>query len=137
MRRMLNLLLFFVLALTVSATAIAGQQTSTRSSVSCSGAVSWQTAKSVVGRYATIKGRVAGTTFASFSNGSPTFLDIGASYPSTKRVTVVIWIENRNKFGAPEAKYKGHTICVHGYVDSYDGVPEIEAKAPSQILVTR
>ena len=137
MRRLINLVLLIALTLTLSATASARQQSPSHSSSCCSGAVSWQTARNLVGRSATVKGRVVGTKFASSSNGSPTFLDIGANYPSAKRVTVVIWIENRGKFGVPEARYKGHTICVHGYVGEYAGAPEIEATAPSQIFVTQ
>ena len=109
--------------------------TGTRATASCRGAVSWQNARSYVGRYATIKGWVAGTKYAASSNGSPTFLNLGADYPSSRRVTVVIWFENRARFGAPERRYKGHTICVRGFVDTYAGVPEIEATSPSQIAV--
>jgi hypothetical protein len=136
MRRIANLGLLLALTLSVSATANARSQAPARSSSLCSGAVSWQTARSVVGQYATIKGRVASTKFASTSNGSPTFLNIGAAYPSAKRVTVVIWIENRSRFGVPESRYKGHTICVRGYVDIYSGAPQIEATSPSQIFVS-
>jgi len=49
----------------------------------------------------------------------------------------VIWIENRARFGAPELRYRGHTVCVRGLVDSYDGIPEIEATSPGQIAVAR
>ena len=103
--------------------------------VSCQGTISWRVANSVVGRLATIRGRVAGTRFASSSNGSPTFLNIGVDYPDPRRFTVVIWIENRASFGRPEVRYRGHTICVRGVVESYRGVPEIEARSPSQIRV--
>ena len=137
MRLIFNLLLVLAVTLTVGATASAQRQSPSLSSSLCAGAVSWQTAKTVVGRYATVKGRVAGSKFASASNGSPTFLNLGVDYPSAKRFTVVIWMKNRDKFGVPEARYKGHTICVHGYVDSYRGVPEIEATDPSQIFVSR
>jgi hypothetical protein len=60
-----------------------------------------------------------------------------AAYPSPRRVQVVIWIENRARFGAPELRYRGHTVCVRGLVDSYDGIPEIEATSPGQIAVAR
>lgn len=104
---------------------------------SCRGAVAWQNARHYVGRYATVKGPVAGTKFAARSNGSPTFLDIGVEYPNPRRFTVVIWIENRRRFGAPERRYLGHVLCVRGIVQSYRGVPEIEATSPSQIAVLR
>jgi DNA/RNA endonuclease YhcR with UshA esterase domain len=56
-------------------------------------------------------------------------------YPDPRRFTVVIWIENRASFGRPEVRYRGHTICVRRIVESYRGVPEIEARSPSQIRV--
>jgi hypothetical protein len=104
---------------------------------SCKGAATWQTAKRYIGRIATITGRVAGTKYASSSNGSPTFLDIGLSYPDSRRFTVVIWGNHRASFGAPETRYRNHVICVRGFVDTYNGVPQIEATSPSQIIVTR
>jgi hypothetical protein len=91
----------------------------------------------MVGRVATIQGRVAGTRFAASSNGSPTFLNLGVDYPNPSRFTVLIWIENRSAFGRPEVRYRGHTICVHGLVSSYQGVPEIVARSVSQISVIR
>jgi hypothetical protein len=89
----------------------------------------------MIGRYATIRGYIAGTKYASYSNGSPTFLNMGVDYPSSRRVTVVIWQENRGRFGRPEVRYLHKTICVRGYVGTYAGVPDIEASSPSQIAV--
>ncbi len=111
--------------------------TAASSSLSCRGAVSWQRTAALVGRVATVTGRVAGATYASSSNGSPTFLNVGHNYPNPSRFTVVIWIENRAAFGRPEVKYRGRTICVHGLVSSYAGVPEIVARTPLQITIIR
>ena len=105
------------------------------SSASCSGAVSWRSAPRMVGRVATIKGPVRSTKYASYSNGSPTFLDIGRGYPSPSRFTVVIWGSSRSNFSSPENKYYGRTICVRGLVRSYDGHAEIHASSPSQIAI--
>jgi DNA/RNA endonuclease YhcR with UshA esterase domain len=91
----------------------------------------------MIGRVATIRGRVAGTRYASTSNGSPTFLNLGVDYPSSRRFTVVIWGRNRGRFGTPERRYRGRTICVRGRVETYRGIPEIEASSPSQIFVVR
>ena len=102
---------------------------------SCAGAVGWQNARRVIGHVATIRGYVAGTRYARYSNGSPTFLNIGVNYPNSRRVTVVIWQENRSRFGRPESRYLRRTICVRGFVDTYAGVPELEATSPSQIAI--
>jgi hypothetical protein len=77
------------------------------------------------GRDVPIRGPVAGTYYAVASNGSPTFLNLGVDYPNPRRTTIVIWRENRAAFGAPERRYRGHTVCVRGRVDLYRGVPEI------------
>jgi hypothetical protein len=108
-----------------------------RSAASCAGAVSWRNAATVLGRQATIRGPVAGAVFAASSNGSPTFLNLGVDYPNRRRFTVVIWVENRARFGAPERRYRGHTICVRGLVRSYQGLPQIHASSPSQIAIAR
>ena len=47
--------------------------------------------------------------------------------------TVVIWGEDRIKFGDPLQKYKSHPICVEGVIDSYRGIPQIVARDPSKI----
>jgi hypothetical protein len=125
-----------VLALLAVGVAGAATHNGARSTATCKGAVSWQTARRHIVHIVTIRGPVASTKFAA-SNGSPTFLDIGAAYASPRRFTVVIWIENRGRFGRPEGRYRGHTVCVRGYVDEYAGVPEIEATSPTQIAVAR
>ena len=105
------------------------------SALSCAGAVNWRNAGSYIGRFTTIRGPVAGTTYASSSNGSPTFLNVGRDYPASPRFTVVIWGSSRSNFGAPERRYRGKTICVRGRVSSYAGVPEISATSPAQITI--
>jgi DNA/RNA endonuclease YhcR with UshA esterase domain len=108
-----------------------------RASLTCSVAVSWQRASSLVGRVATIRGRVAGTRYAASSNGSPTFLNLGVNYPNPNRFTVLIRIENRAAFGRPEVRCRGRIICVRGRVQNYQGVPEIIARSTSQIRIIR
>jgi len=102
---------------------------------SCTGAVGWQNARRMIGRVATIRGDVVGTRYARHSAGSPTFLNIGVNYPNSRRVTVVIWQENRSRFGRPESRYLRRTICVRGFVDTYAGAPDIEATSPTQIAI--
>lgn len=122
------------------ATGIAGSSNATAPQLragSCAGAVTWTRARAMVGRVATIKGRVAGTHYASSNNGSPTFLNVGVDYPNSRRFTVVIWGSDRSRFGRPETRYAGRTVCVRGVVETYQGVPEIEVSSPSQIKVAR
>lgn len=99
-------------------------------------AISWKKAGQHIGEVVTVKGPVVGVKFARSSKGRPTFLNIGAAYPDSNRVTAVIWEENRGKFSpSPEALYRGKTICVTGEVYVYGGACNIEVTSPSQIEV--
>jgi hypothetical protein len=139
--RRFMLLLILALGVLAGGTAAQAHESGSASpelrSASCARAVGWQNARRMIGRVATIRGRVAGTRYASTSNGSPTFLNLGVDYPSTRRFTVVIWGRNRRRFGTPERRYRGRTICVRGLVETYRGIPEIEARSPGQIFVVR
>lgn len=100
--------------------------------------VAWSEASAHIGESVTIEGPVAGAVYAESSNGSPTFLNIGADYPDESRFTVVIWGENRGNFTlAPEDQYAGQTIRVTGTVSDYQGVPQIEAASPGDIEIVQ
>lgn len=100
------------------------------------GAVSWKDCGDHIGEQVRVYGKVVETKYASASNGGPTFLDIGAHYGDNRRVTVLIWEENRGNFSSrPESYYYGKKIVVSGYVDVYAGACQIEVTSPSQITV--
>ena len=62
--RRITLLGVIAVAMALSRTAGAqGPSTNVRASLTCTGATSWQRASSLVGRVATIQGRVAGTRY--------------------------------------------------------------------------
>lgn len=99
-------------------------------------AISWNEAKSHIGERCTVCGPVVDATWASSSNGKPTFLNLGRPYPDAGRFTVVIWIQYRNNFPRePEKHYLGKTICVTGLITEYKGIPEIEARLSSEIEI--
>jgi DNA/RNA endonuclease YhcR with UshA esterase domain len=85
-----------------------------------------------VGETATVCGYVASTRYLSSSRSKPTFLDLDKPYPD-QDFTVVIWPEERAKFGEPEVKYLHKNICVTGGVTLYRDSPEIIARSTSQI----
>lgn len=96
--------------------------------------INWSEAASYVGEHATVCGPVISARYAPSSRGAPTFINIGADYPSENRFTVVIWGSDRELFGkAPESDYLGETICVTGVIILFDRIVEIEASDPSQI----
>jgi micrococcal nuclease len=91
-------------------------------------------AKQHFGQTETVCGEVVSTSYADSSKGRPTFLNLDQQYPN-QIFTVVIWGENRTKFGKPEEDYKGKRICVSGKITAYAGKPEIVASDPKQIKV--
>jgi DNA/RNA endonuclease YhcR with UshA esterase domain len=85
-----------------------------------------------VGEKVTVCGYVASTRYLSSSRSKPTFLNFSKPYPD-EDFTVVIWPEDRAKFGEPESKYLHKNICVVGEITLYRGGPQITARNPSQI----
>lgn len=83
---------------------------------------------------ATVCGEVVSTRYAESSKGQPTFLNLDKPYPN-QIFTIVIWGENRHKFGKPEDAYKDERVCVTGKITAYDGLPEIVVTEPKQIAV--
>ena len=99
-------------------------------------AISGEDASNHIGERVTVYGPVVDTHYASTSNGQPTFLNIGKSYPASDRFTIVIWGSNRHKFpSSPETYYSGKTVYVTGLITTYKGAAQIEASSPSQIAV--
>jgi len=59
-------------------------------------------------------------------------LDLEAANPKNP-FTIVIWGENRAKFGVPEEKYRDKDICSTGTITSFRGSPEMVLTDPGQI----
>lgn len=93
-------------------------------------------AKDHINESATVCGDVASARFSASTKGEPTFLNLEKPYPN-QVFTVVIWANDRSKFGKPEDEYKSKQICVTGKISEYRGVPQIVATEPSQIKVQK
>jgi hypothetical protein len=91
-------------------------------------------AKEHFGETATVCGAVVSARYADSTKGQPTFLNLDKPYPS-QVFTVVIWGDNRSKFGKPENDYNGKRICVTGKITAYAGLPEIVAEDPKQLHI--
>ena len=89
-------------------------------------------AKEHVGEVATVCGTVVSTRYAVSTKGSPTFLNLDKAYPN-QVFTIVIWGNDRSKFGRPEVDYREKRICVTGKIAEYRGKPEIVADDPKQL----
>lgn len=93
-------------------------------------------AKNHIGERATVCGKVVSARYADRSRSQPTFLNLDEAYP--KQVfTIVIWGDDRSKFGEPENKYSDKRICVTGKIASYRGSPEIVANDPKAIEIEK
>lgn len=89
-------------------------------------------AKDHVGEVQTVCGKAVSTRYAPQSKGQPTFLNLDEPYPK-EIFTILIWGDDRPKFGTPESEYRDKDVCVTGKITSYRGIPEIVATEPSQI----
>lgn len=92
-------------------------------------------ALSHVGRQVTVCGTVADTNYASFSNGSPTFLNFDKPHPRNK-FTVVIWGSDRSQFpSSPESFYRNKRVCANGLIEIFNGKAQIIARTESQLVI--
>src|ERR1700693_5754450 len=89
-------------------------------------------AKDHIGETATVCGKVVSTRYAGSTKGQPTFINLDKPYPG-QIFTIVIWGNNRSKFGAPETDYKAKRICVTGKITEYRGAPEVVVGDPHQV----
>lgn len=88
------------------------------------------------GQNLTIEGPVAEISILTNSNGSPSFIDIGEAYPSTYRISIVIWEEHYDDVvKALDTISIGDTVFVEGYMEMYNGIPQIEVTSAEQLEV--
>ncbi len=96
------------------------------------GSVGPKEAAGLVGETATVCGIVASAKYASDLRLQPTFLNLDKPYPD-QPFTVVIFGDDRAKFGTPETSLRGQRICVTGVIRVFREQPEMVLKDPSQL----
>ncbi len=99
------------------------------------GCVKYYDAAKYIGEEITVYGVVDSVYYATNSNGTPTFINIGAPNGDSSRCTVVIWGQDRANFSSPESLYNRKQIKVTGTVKMYKGAAQIEVSSPSQIKI--
>ena len=97
--------------------------------------VLWDQAPDYVGQNALVCGRVVNTNYAEYSAGTPTFLDLGRSYPDPSRVSIVIWGDYLWNFSGNLLSLRGEFICVDSEPYWYGDVVQMELWTPEQLLV--
>ena len=96
----------------------------------CAQSISTTDARNHVGEMATVCGKIASERTATNSNGTPTFINLDATYP--KQVfTIVIWEEDRQDIGP--LPREGSHLCATGKIRVYRGVPEIVVRSCGQL----
>jgi hypothetical protein len=93
-------------------------------------------AKDHIGEVQTVCGKVVSTRYAPRSKGQPTFLNLDEPYPS-QIFTILIWGDDRSKFGSPETQFRDADVCVTGKISNFRGAPEIVATEPNQITLRK
>ncbi|HWR13537.1 MAG TPA: hypothetical protein VN577_01820 [Terriglobales bacterium] len=93
-------------------------------------------ARKHIGETASVCGRAVNTHVARSTIGTPTFIDLDRPFPH-QIFAIVIWGNDRAKFGRPEITYRGKHICVTGKIIRHNGVSYITATDPSQIWQKR
>ena len=86
----------------------------------------------LVGETATVCGVVASAKYAADLRLQPTFLNLDKPYPD-QLFTVVIFGDDRAKFGPPETSLRGKRICVTGVIRAFRKHPEMVLKDPGQL----
>ena len=131
--------LCLVALLMTTAACSGGYQSDKGPSASAQKTIATEIAATEAGQYIgdrkTVCGNVESPTYARSSRGQPTFLNLDRPYPN-QIFTVVIWGSNRQSFPeAPETLYRDKRICVTGLIESFAGVPQIEAATSRQIAI--
>jgi hypothetical protein len=96
-------------------------------------AVAPQDAAQYVGQTATVCGVVASARYALRSRSRPTFRNLDQPYPH-QVFTVVIFGDERPKFGAPEVTFIRKRVCATGRIELYRGQAEMILNAPADLV---
>ena len=103
------------------------------SNVFCKNSVNWSHAKQYTGKKVAIQGPIVRVTQRQDVQGSPTWIEIGAAYPSESRLTLVVWGDDRSAFEPViSSQLQSRIVCVKGIVQLYRQLPQIELHSPEQ-----
>ncbi len=110
-------------------------QAASTSAPSCDSSIDWRLAKNYVGQRVAVRGTVAEYRYLVNGKGRPTWISLGAKYPVENRLSVVVWGDDRSKFGrALSENLVNRQICVTGVIKLYDGTPQITLKWPQNLV---
>ena len=91
----------------------------------CAGAIWWYEARGHIGETRAVQGQVVATRPAP---GGAALLELGQPYPDPTGIGVLVP-------GAPSAGLDGQMVCATGRITSSDGLPTLQVRDRSMILV--
>ena len=94
----------------------------------CENPISWDKAGQYVGKTFIVVGPVVKITKPKGIRGNPTWIDIGAAFPDIRRLTLVLWENQKSNFPMVKQDLLGKNICVLGKINIYKGTSQIELK---------
>lgn len=111
-------------------------QASVSSVEACPGAINWSEVKDRVGETITTAGPITRVTYKPEVNGSPTWIEVGTSFPDPKRLTLLIWENNLSEFENLLAGSVIHKMaCITGEATQYRGNVQIQLQNAAQLQV--
>jgi very-short-patch-repair endonuclease len=104
----------------------------------CESPLDWRYASENIGKTAAIKGPIVRVSYKEAVKGAPTWIEVGATYPNTDRLVLIVWGHNRDKFTEllPH-QLEGKNVCAIGLIEQYKGIPQVELKLSSQIQLVK
>ncbi|WP_085920423.1 DUF559 domain-containing protein [Halomonas sp. CSM-2] len=110
--------------------------TSAAAAQECPNAIHWSEVRNHMGETVTTQGLIKRITYKPDVNGSPTWIEVGASFPNPDRLTLLIWDNNRPEFASQLSQnIIGDDACVMGKVSEYRGDVQIQLKDADQLNV--
>ena len=113
------------------------QKSAAEITAACPDATSWVLASEYVGEEITVYGHVVDAEFVQRGIEQPTYLYVGKPPTESGGIRILIRKPNLLNFPfAPEAEYKGKTLCITGTIEvADDGELQIQLRSPSEVIV--
>lgn len=104
----------------------------------CANPIAWDEADRHVGQRKAVAGPIKAISTRDDVNGRPTFISLGAAFPSPERFTLVIWGDDRHAFQplvTQTAELTGRTACAVGQITEFRQLPQIVLTERSQLTI--
>ncbi len=105
----------------------------TPAGATCNNPILWQQARENIGQTVAVVGPLMKVTIRKGVPGNPTWVDVGGVFPSTQRLTVVIWGDDKYAFPmVMPGQLDGMSVCIIGKITIFKDTPQIVMTTASQ-----